>query len=259
MTLDIRHIKHFVAVAEELHFARAAARIGIEQSPLSQSIRDLEARLGVKLFSRTTCGTTLTQTGTLLLADARQILALAERIRRVARAAASGKVGHLRVGLCTDLLTDRISKILKHCREKFPNLDISVSDIADHTTSIAHLRTGETDLSFGSTHIEDPDIASIELGTDPMVAWIPLSESQQLPCAEVRRRSTAAVLAGSGLGIALVPSSFLPPDSVSTSAQPPNVSMQPAAVWVAYRREDDAPAIRALVDLIKSQHSGTPD
>lgn len=255
MTLDIRHIKHFVAVAEELHFARAAARVGIEQSPLSQSIRDLEGRLGVKLFYRTTCGTSLTLAGAALLADARRILGLVERIRRHAHAVASGRTGHLRVGLCTDLFTDRIAAILRLCREQFPNLEVSVTDIADSSMSMAHLRRGDTDVCFGSTRVEDPDIASMELGTESFVAWIPGSESKQLPSAMYVRRSTAAVLVESGLGIALVPASFTPSDSKSAKVEPVGGDVQPATVWAAYRRDDDAPAIGKLLELIELQRT----
>src|SRR5690349_10976892 len=100
MNIEVRHLRHFVAVAEELHFARAAARIGIEQSPLSQSIREFEARLGITLFHRTTRATQLTRSGELLLIDARQILASIERMRRSARDVAAGKAGRLRIGLC---------------------------------------------------------------------------------------------------------------------------------------------------------------
>lgn len=72
--MELRHLRHFVAVAEELHFARAAYRLGMEQSPLSQSIRNLEADLRVKLFHRTTRGTWLTRAGTLFHAQAKRIL-----------------------------------------------------------------------------------------------------------------------------------------------------------------------------------------
>ena len=69
--VEFRHLRHFIAVAEELHLARAADRLGMEQSPLSHSIRNLEAELGVRLFQRTTRRTWLTRAGVNLLRDAR--------------------------------------------------------------------------------------------------------------------------------------------------------------------------------------------
>ena len=72
--MELRHLRHFVAVAEELHFARAAERLGMEQSPLSHSIRNLEAELSTKLFHRTTRRTWLTRAGLRFFADARRIL-----------------------------------------------------------------------------------------------------------------------------------------------------------------------------------------
>ena len=72
--MELRHLRHFVAVAEELHFARAAERLGMEQSPLSHSIRNLEAELNIKLFQRTTRRTWLTRAGTRLYSDAKRIL-----------------------------------------------------------------------------------------------------------------------------------------------------------------------------------------
>lgn len=74
MAIELRHLRHFAIVAEELHFARAAERLGMEQSPLSHSIRNLEGELGIKLFHRTTRRTWLTRAGVRFLADARRIL-----------------------------------------------------------------------------------------------------------------------------------------------------------------------------------------
>ncbi len=93
--MELRHLRCFIAVAEELHFARAAARLHIEQSPLSRIIKELEYRLGVQLFERTTRRTRLTWAGKVLLEEARRVLAVVDqakaslKARRPATACAS--------------------------------------------------------------------------------------------------------------------------------------------------------------------------
>ncbi|WP_371129901.1 LysR family transcriptional regulator [Phenylobacterium sp.] len=88
--MELRHLRYFLAVAEELHFARAAARLGIEQSPLSRQIRDLEMDLRVRLFDRTRRATSLTKAGERFLVDARWILNDVDGSARAARAFENG-------------------------------------------------------------------------------------------------------------------------------------------------------------------------
>lgn len=87
--MELRHLRHFVAVAEELHFARAASRLGIEQSPLSQSIRKLELELGIRLLQRTTRRTWLTSAGTSFYKDAIRILQDVDAMASTARKASA--------------------------------------------------------------------------------------------------------------------------------------------------------------------------
>src|SRR5579862_6838488 len=101
--MELRHLRYFVSVAEELHFARAAARIGIEQSPLSRAIRELEAELGVSLFRRTSRRTQMTPAGERLLQDARRILREVREIRHRARAVATGRTEAARIGLAPSI------------------------------------------------------------------------------------------------------------------------------------------------------------
>ncbi len=97
--MELRHLRYFLAVAEELHFARAAERLHIEQSPLSRAIKELEEELGVVLFARTTRSTRLTHAGTLLLEHVRRVFTALEQARDSVKAAANGFYGQLRVAL----------------------------------------------------------------------------------------------------------------------------------------------------------------
>src|SRR5215469_16783476 len=96
-TPDLRQLRYFLAVAEELHFGRAAERVGIAQPPLTQQIQKLETRLGCRLFERGRT-TSLTEAGAALLEETRRILAQVERAVETTRRAARGETGRLRIG-----------------------------------------------------------------------------------------------------------------------------------------------------------------
>src|SRR3546814_1065128 len=97
--MELRHLRYFLAVAEELRFARAAEKLHIEQSPLSRAIKELEEELGVALFARTTRSTRLTHAGTLFLEHVRRVFASLEQARDRVKAAANGFHGQLRVAM----------------------------------------------------------------------------------------------------------------------------------------------------------------
>ncbi len=100
--MELRHLRYFLAVAEELHFARAAERLHIEQSPLSRAIRELEEELGAQLFVRTSRSTRLTLAGKLLMENAPRVLLALDQARESVKAAANGFHGRLRVALSDD-------------------------------------------------------------------------------------------------------------------------------------------------------------
>src|SRR5208282_2075949 len=98
MTMELRHIRYFLAVAEERHFTRAAAKVGIGQPPLSQQIKDLEAEVGTLLFHRLAHGAELTEAGKAFLSGVSEMPSLAQKATMAARRAARGDTGSLRVG-----------------------------------------------------------------------------------------------------------------------------------------------------------------
>ncbi|NUB15305.1 LysR family transcriptional regulator [Azospirillum brasilense] len=128
--MDLRHLRHFVAVAEELHFSRAAARLGIGQPPLSQSIQALEAELGARLFERTKRRVELTEPGQLLLGEAREILARAERAAVLTRRAAKGEVGELRVGFTAAApFLPMVPRIIDAYRRAHPDVHLTLVEL----------------------------------------------------------------------------------------------------------------------------------
>jgi DNA-binding transcriptional LysR family regulator len=125
-TLELRHLRYFVAVAEELHFTRAAERLRIAQPGLSQQIKALERSVGVELFTRDRHGVELTEAGRALLGHARQVLELTERAVESARVAATTRMGPLKVGTSAIGITPVANDVLMEFRARFPNVDVEI-------------------------------------------------------------------------------------------------------------------------------------
>lgn len=127
--MELRHLRCFLAVAEELHFARAAERLHIEQSPLSRAIKELEEDLGVQLFVRTTRSTRLTRAGMLFLEYVPRVLTALQQARDSVKAAANGFHGQLRVALSDGIPPSRFSTFLALCRQEEPEIEIRLSEV----------------------------------------------------------------------------------------------------------------------------------
>lgn len=127
--MELRHLRCFIAVAEELHFARAAERLHIEQSPLSRAIKELEEELGVSLFARTTRSTRLTRAGNLFLEHVPRVFAALEQARDSVRAAANGFHGQLRIALSDGITPSRLPALLAQCRLDEPEVDIRLFEV----------------------------------------------------------------------------------------------------------------------------------
>lgn len=129
--MELRHLRYFIGVAEELHFARAAARLGISQPPLSQQIGQLEAELGVKLFERTSRSVTLTTAGAAFLPAARATLEQADRAVNVARRAARGELGELNLGFNASApFVPLIARSIFAFRQAWPDVKLNLTEVA---------------------------------------------------------------------------------------------------------------------------------
>src|SRR5581483_6057227 len=126
--MELRQLRYFVAVAEELHFRRAAARLHVSQPPLSHQIRALEAELGCTLLSRTRRRVELTPAGAVFLRDARVLLGGLDAAVAAARAVAAGQSGRLRVGFVGSALLSVVPEIVHGFREARPGVEVELRE-----------------------------------------------------------------------------------------------------------------------------------
>jgi DNA-binding transcriptional LysR family regulator len=155
--MELRHLRYFVAVAEELNFGRAARRLHIAQPPLSRQIRDLEREIGTPLFDRGSRGVELTHAGRAFLPEVRLALAQAERAQRAALRAASGETGRLRVGFVEAATHSGIlPDVLSFFRMHLPGIGLSLLEMDSAQQSEA-LREGRIDLGIAGGAPVDGD------------------------------------------------------------------------------------------------------
>ncbi len=145
--MELRHLRHFVAVAEELHFARAAERLGMEQSPLSHSIRNLEAELKVSLFHRTTRKTWLTRAGTRFYCEAKRILGDIDAATASLQDEDGEEPSHVRLALGEDLAAEWFTRFLFELEHYRPPLVIDVRELS-HAEAARLVRDGGSDFEL---------------------------------------------------------------------------------------------------------------
>jgi DNA-binding transcriptional LysR family regulator len=170
--VELRHLRCFVAVAEELHFARAAERLHMEQSPLSRTIKELEYDLGVQLLDRTTRSTRLTWSGQVFLEDVRRVFAAIDQAKANAKAAATGYHGTLRIALSDGFAPSRLASLLARCRAEEPEVKIRLFQIS-LSDQIKGLRSDLYDAGFAQTIDVGDGIIAEPVWTDPLVVAVP--------------------------------------------------------------------------------------
>lgn len=186
--MELRHLRYFVAVAETLHFRRAAERLGIQQPPLSMQIRQLEAEIGTPLFLRAQRRIELTDAGRSFLDDARALLASAQEAADRARRAALGEHGRLRVGMINSApFHPLILRILREYRGRHPGVWMSLEET--HTSELAErIRAQALDLAFVRPLLrETPGLATEALFDEPVLLALPaghrLARRREVPLA----------------------------------------------------------------------------
>lgn len=170
--MELRHLRCFLAVAEELHFSRAAERLHIEQSPLSRAIKELEEELGVVLFARTTRSTRLTLAGTLFLAHVRRVFAALQQARESVKAAANGFHRQLRIALSDGITPSRLPTLLALCRQEEPEVEIRFFEVP-LSQQIRGLQDDLYDAGFSRSDEVGDGIVAFPVWNDPIMVAVP--------------------------------------------------------------------------------------
>jgi DNA-binding transcriptional LysR family regulator len=182
--MDLRRIRYFVAVAETLHFGRAAERLRMAQPPLSQQIRVLERDLGVMLFLRTNRRVELTPTGVALLPEARALLAQAERTRQTAVRAQRGELGELRVGFTgSAAFGNAIPRLIHAYRQQAPGVHLQLQELTTQHQLTA-MQEQRLDVAFVRGPVTPAlprSLRATHLFDDPLVAALPAQHRLAAP------------------------------------------------------------------------------
>ncbi|WP_043088726.1 LysR family transcriptional regulator [Pseudomonas aeruginosa] len=168
--MELRHLRYFIAVAEELHFGRAAERLGISQPPLSQQIQALEEEIGARLFERTNRRVELTDAGRLFLDESRQVLAQVDKAVLLARRAHLGELGELKIGFTSSApFTSTIPSSIHAFRKAYPDVHLDLQEMSSRQVLKALL---EESLQVGVIRpLALPDAVHwVELFREPLVA-----------------------------------------------------------------------------------------
>ncbi len=296
--MELRHLRYFVVVAEELHFGRAAARLHIAQPPLSQQIHQLEAELGVPLFQRTTRRVTLTDAGRLFLEDARRILAQVEQAKQSARRAQRGELGRLVVGFVGSAASDVLPILLRAYRDRYAEVEVVLREM-DTAEGLAALEAGTIQAGILRPPIDDPSLACEVIRREPFVVALPKQHplAQRAPIAlpdlagepfilfprrwgsglydnvishchqagfsprvvqEATEMSTIVGLVAAGIGISLVPASVALLRTAGVVYRALGESGLMAEMAVVWRRDEQSPVLDAFLEVARRTVSVSP-
>jgi DNA-binding transcriptional LysR family regulator len=204
--MELRHIRYFLAVAEEQNFTRAAARVGIGQPPLSQQIKDLETEVGAPLFHRIPQGAELTEAGRAFLENVRVIPVQTERATRAAQRAARGEIGSIRVGFVGSAPFNRVMPAtIRSFRRAYPDVEMSFEE-SNAMRLIASLEDGELDAAFFRVNESPSDDLQIRLiSEERMVVVLPATHpaAKSVEIDLVRLRNDALILVPREVGPSL--------------------------------------------------------
>ena len=288
--MELRHLRYFVTVAEELHFGRAAARLFIAQPPLSQQIQQLERELGVALFARTSRRVQLTPEGAAFLVEARQILASVEAAGAAAKRAARGETGWLGIGFAASATYELLPAVLHDFRAAFPEVVLSLQEL-NAAEQASALREKVIHVGFARPYAPLPEavvngvqqepflvalpethrsamlnsLALAALADEPFISFPELpkpsyAEVVRLACEgagftphvvqEVREMQTALSLVAAGFGVALLPASVRHLHRDGVRYRPLEEPAPRTELTVMSRLDDPSPTLQNFLEIV---------
>ena len=291
--MELRHLRYFVAVAEELHFGRAAERLFIAQPPLSQQIQQLERELGVALFLRTSRRVQLTPAGEVFLIEAHQILTGLENAVQTVRRAARGEIGWLGIGFAASATYDLLPAVLHDFRARFPEIALSLMELnAVEQAQALHDRS--IHVGFARPYIEQSDIVVEAVLQEPFLAALPeghrlasqsdlalmellnepfvsfpeqptpsYAQAVRAACEsvgftprvvqEVREMQTAISLVAAGLGVALLPASVQHLHRDGVIYRELREPAPRTELAIVSRKDDPSPILQNFLAIVREQ------
>ena len=240
IAMELRHIRYFLAVAEEGNVTRAAEKLGIGQPPLSQQILALERELGVSLFRRTGHGVLLTEAGEALLADARRLLDDARQAVLNTQRAGRGETGHLNLGFtASSAFNPAVPALIRAFRNAYPGVGLMLTE-GNTTQLLASLTEERLDIAFVRPGLNSfPGISLYQIASEPMKIVLPVKH----PLA-ARRRLSLSDLAGESF--------VLIPKEASPTLHDEIVSACRAAGFEP-RLGQQAPQLSSVVSLVSAE------
>jgi DNA-binding transcriptional LysR family regulator len=287
--IELRHLHYFIAVAEELHFSRAAQRLHISQPPLSQQIRGLEDELGVKLFERTKRQVQLTEAGKVFLERSYLVLAQLEQTIELTQRIGRGEVGRLAIGFVGSATYTVLPDILSVFREQFPAVELRLHELTTQE-QIQALHHKQVDVGIVRSAIIEPGLSVECVLQESLVLALPqthpLSTQTKVSLSalaseffilfpakmgpmfyeqiinmcqqagfrpkvaqEAVQMQTIIGLVAAGLGIAFVPASLQNFHRSGVIYRPLQEQTPKTGLYLAWRQYDSSPVIRAFLNL----------
>jgi DNA-binding transcriptional LysR family regulator len=294
--MELRHLRYFVVVAEELHFRRAAERLHMSQPPLSQQIRALEREIGATLFERNQRKVELTAAGAAFLERAREILDAVEDAARQARRVQRGEVGRLAVGFVGSAMYSFVPELLREFRAHAPDIALRLHELGT-SEQLRQLEDGRLDVGFVRVPRTRPELTFETLVEEPVVAALPdahplathpllrladlegeplvlltragapglreaLAEAidrlggEERVVQEAAEMQTVVGLVAAGAGVSLVPESVRALARAGVTYRPLDGYAPKVRLAMAWRAADDAPVLAAFLEMARAAAAG---
>lgn len=177
---ELSQIRCFVAVAEELHFNRAAQRLNMTQSPLSRQIRLLEHHVGTPLLERTSRTVRLTAAGKSFFPEAARILRMAEEAASTARRVAKGESGSLAIGFTASFGYAMLPELVRRLRDRSPGISLTLKELVTDA-QLEALNSGQLDLGLMRPHAKHGELKTVSLGAESLMLALPEREAKKWP------------------------------------------------------------------------------